>query len=81
MARDTSTLSETNPYKSAKTIQDAARVTASQLAVAANYAGQLSENPAWLQAGASLQDQIFTLLNTQINALLADYLAWLALPG
>lgn len=78
MTRDTSTLSEQNPYKGDETINDAARTTAALLSQQANYIGGLSEIST--VTDNSKQDSIYGQLTGGNNQIVTWFQAWLAIP-
>lgn len=78
MARDTSNLSEQNPYKGDTDINTAARTTASLLAQQSNYIGGLSEIST--VNGPTKQNAIFDQLTNGNNQIVVWFQEWLSAP-
>lgn len=75
--RDTSTLSETNPYKGDETINDAGLTTAALLSQQANYIGGLVE--ASTVSDPVKQNGIYEQLTNGNNQIVTWFQAWLAI--
>lgn len=78
MTKDTSNLSEGNPFAAAKTMNDVARITASLLAQQANYLGGLSEITTLSEP--SKQNAIYGQLTDGNNQIITWLQEWLVLP-
>lgn len=78
MTKDTSALSENNPYKGDKTVDDAARTTVRLISQQANYIGSLSEITTL--SDDAKQDAIYGQLTSGNNQIVTWFQEWIASP-
>lgn len=78
MARNTTSLLNSNPFKQASTTQEALIILVQKTDRLRNLANSLADNDV---AGDTLSDAVLSRVSTVMNNLSAQLASWLALPN